>query len=79
MDKLVRQAILKGDSPVDEEIAVNSDVNRRLRLSTLRSILDAFFIRKQRFSASFRVALNNKCDLFFYTKRTNERIKSFSV
>ena len=27
MDKLVRQAILKGDSPVDEEIAVNSDVN----------------------------------------------------
>ena len=27
MDKLVRLAILKGDSPVDEEIAVNSDVN----------------------------------------------------
>lgn len=27
MDKLVRLTILKGDSPVDEEIAVNSDVN----------------------------------------------------
>ena len=27
MDKLIRLAILKGDSPVDEEIAVNSDVN----------------------------------------------------
>ena len=27
MDKLIRLAILKGDSLVDEEIAVNSDVN----------------------------------------------------